>query len=557
MKKFLSIIFAFFIAASLFAKEGDTVVVQTFTFKDITKRHGVFHFPGGNERWQKILMVRSLKCDVQTTHDQYPCGEWDYLTYTLVYVPKGSGDTTKEIFELENFITPYGKRLDLNGDKGWSFVYDVTDYTPLLKGDVEISSGNQQELLDMKFYFIKGIPPHDVIGIENIYPWGKYNYGDLADNKVLQQKNIILKPDASGFKLKARVTGHGQVGPYNCCEWDMKIMKYTWGDTTGREVLGYWVPWKDCGRNPIFPQGGTWPFDRAGWCPGSPAQTYEFDISNKFDPGDTITNFDYVIQPYTDNGEKAGEFSMSHQIVYYGPPNFENDACVDDIIAPNVYDGYGRDNPICGSPRIIIKNTGTNVLKSLDITYGLKNGKKSYFKWNGQLKFLETQEVYLPPPSWRGIERDHEFTVTISNPNRMPDEYEGNNTITSHVPLPHVMPDKFIIHIEANDIDRAKEDSYTITDGMETVVFRRGAFEDNAVYNDTISLPSGCYTFLLTDKREDGMIKQWWYTYYNMPEKVGKNGKIEFMTLDNKVLQELPYDFGQELRFCFRVGNFF
>jgi Peptide-N-glycosidase F, C terminal len=557
MKTFLTILITLLLGTSLLSKEGDTATVQTFTFQDITKRHGVFQFPDGNTRWQKILMVRTLKCDVQTTHDQYPCGEWDYLTYTLVYIPKGNGDTTKELYELENFITPYGKRLSLNGNKGWSFIYDVTDYAPLLKGNVEISSGNQQELLDMKFYFIKGTSPRDVIGIENIYPWGKYDYGDLADNKILQQKNIILRPDAKGFKLKVRVSGHGQVGPYNCCEWDMKLQKYTWGDTLGREVLGYWIPWKDCGRNPIFPQGGTWPFDRAGWCPGTPVQTFEFDISDKFNPGDTITNFDYEIQQYTENGEKAGEFNMSHQIIYYGAPNFNNDACVEDIIAPNAYDGYGRDNPICGSPKIIVKNTGKNLLQSLDIVYGLKKGKKSKFKWNGQLKFLEMQEVYLPQPSWKGIEKDLEFTVTISNPNNMTDEYAGNNTITSRVPLPRVMPDKFKIHIETNDLGRAKEDSYTITDGLGKIIFSRGAFEDNVAYEDTLSLSDGCYTFLLTDTHEDGMIKQWWYSYYNKPELVGKNGKIMFMTLDNKVLQEMPYDFGQELRFCFRVGEFY
>ncbi len=557
MKKFPLLFLLFIFTIPVFSKDGDTVVVQTFTFNDITKRAGIFKFPEGNQQWQKILMVRTLKCDVQTTHDQYPCGEWDYLTYTLVYVPKGNDDTTKEIFELENFITPYGKRLSLNGDKGWSFVYDVTDYAPLLKGNVEISSGNQQELLDMKFYFIKGIPPRDVLGIENLYPWGKYNYGDLADNKILQPENICLPSNAKGFKLKARVSGHGQVGPYNCCEWDMKIMKYTWGDTLGREVLGYWVPWKDCGRNPIFPQGGTWPFDRAGWCPGSPVQTFEFDISNKFNPGDTITNFDYEIQPYTDNGEKGGEFSSSHQIVYYGAPNFENDACIEDIVAPNVYEGYGRDNPICGSPRIIIKNTGSNLLQSLYILYGLKNGKKSKYKWNGQLKFLEMQEIYLPVPSWKGVEGDPEFTVEISEPNNLADQYEANNTMSSQVPLPHVMPDKFIIHIETNDLGRAKEDSYTVTDGEGKVIYKRGAFNDDVTYNDTMSLASGCYTFLLSDKREDGMVKQWWYAYYNKPEMVGKNGKIQIMTLDNKVLQELPYDFGQELRFCFRVGSFY
>lgn len=36
-----------------------------------------------------------------------------------------------------------------------------------------------------------------------------------------------------------------------------------------------------------------------------------------------------------------------------------------------------------------------------------------------------------------------------------------------------------------------------------------------------------------------------------------KTEKIEFMIIDGNVLHELPYDFWQELGFCFRVGNFF
>jgi hypothetical protein len=167
------------------------------------------------------------------------------------------------------------------------------------------------------------------------------------------------------------------------------------------------------------------------------------------------------------------------------------------------------------------------------------------------------QEIYLPVPSWKGIEKNPEFEVTISNPNNMQDEYLQNNKGHSLIALPYVMPDKFVIHIESNDLNRAAENSYTVTDGNGKIIYRRDTFQDNAVYYDTVSFESGCYTFLLSDKKEDGMMKHWWYAYYNKPELVGKNGRIEFITLENKVLREFPYDFGQELRFCFRVGNFY
>jgi len=554
MKKiFLFTILSLLIYSVSFSNPGDTTIVQTFTFKDITKRRGVFQFPNDGRKWTKIMMVRTLKCDWQTAQDKYPCGEWDYTTNTLVYV-NHPGDTVKEIFELENFVTPYGKRLDLNGDAGWSFIYDVTDYAPLLKGDVDISSGNQQELLDMKFYFIEGFPPRDVIAIENIYPWGMYNYGDISENKKLTQKNIIIRKDARGYKLKARITGHREVGDYACCEWNSKSHKYTWGNSEFREVLSYWTVWKECGRNPIFPQGGTWPFNRAGWCPGASAQTFEFDISNKFNPGDTITNFDYEIEPYSNPIEKGGEFVESHQIVFYGEPNFKNDATIEDIIAPNAYEGYRRDNPICGSPRILIKNTGSNLLQSLKITYGLADGEKSIYYWHGQLKFLETQEVYLPVPVWKGLEENPIFVVTVSEPNNMADENELNNTFSSKVSIPELLPNPFILHIESNNLGRAKENAYTIFDGMGKIFYSKPEFQDSTTYDEVINLQDGCYTFLLTDKQMDGMMQHWWERVAH-PDRIGISGKISIIAMEGDTLKKFPADFGTELRYCFRVAS--
>ena len=61
------------------AKDGDTIYVKTLTFKDTTKRSGTWLFPP-KDSYEKVVMLYTLKCDPATTQDQYPCGEWDYLT---------------------------------------------------------------------------------------------------------------------------------------------------------------------------------------------------------------------------------------------------------------------------------------------------------------------------------------------------------------------------------------------------------------------------------------------------------------------------------------------
>lgn len=165
----LLIVFANF---SGYTAVGDTTEIQLFTFQDISKRQGEFNLPNDHNKWGKILMVRTLKCDQQTKKDKYPCGEWDYSTHTFVIK-----DSVK--YELENFVTPYGKGLSLNGDKGWDFIYDVTDYAPILTGKVQIQSGNQQELLDMKLLYIEGTPVRNIISVKSIYKQGSYKYEHL------------------------------------------------------------------------------------------------------------------------------------------------------------------------------------------------------------------------------------------------------------------------------------------------------------------------------------------------------------------------------------------
>jgi len=435
LKQGLLLLFILAFSQSIFAQNSqqDTLVVQAFTFDDPSPvgwgatYKGKVNFPEGNTSWRKIFMVKTLKCDANTAADKLECGEWDYITQTVVSVPKG--DTIEE-FQLGTFVTPYGIRLNLGGEKGWQWIYDITDYSPILKGELDIVSGNNQELLDLKFIFIKGTPDREVLSVENIYPHGTYNYGKLADDSLLTEKKIYLSEKAEGFRLKARISGHGHFGPRNCCEWDSKSHSYM----INEERLFTWNVWKDCGYNPIYPQGGTWQFDRAGWCPGTKVDEYNFELTPKVHPGDSI-KLDYQIEAYADNGEKGGEFRMSHQLISYGPINFDYDAELTDIVAPSTEDRFSRENPICRNPRVIIKNTGKYKLKTLQITYGLKDGKKSVHTWHGNLRFLESEEVWLPAPDWKKLDKNQDFVVEISKPNNKTDQRDANNRLMSKVKL--------------------------------------------------------------------------------------------------------------------------
>ncbi len=79
-------------------------------------------------------------------------------------------------WEIGRFITPYGNGLDLGN--GFTWTYDVTDYAPFLHDSVQLTAGNFQELLNMKFIMIEGTPPRDVKKIEKVYS-GSYGLNNF------------------------------------------------------------------------------------------------------------------------------------------------------------------------------------------------------------------------------------------------------------------------------------------------------------------------------------------------------------------------------------------
>ena len=502
----------------------------------------IAHFPTEGE-WRKILMVQTIKCDSSTKRDKYPCGEWDYETSTIVYTSEGN---SSEKFRINSFITPYGKRLNLT-DNGWEYIWDVSDYASILKGDKRIEHGNNQELHDLKFIFIKGKPSRNVLKVENIWPQGKYKYEYLALDSILKKKKIALIENAKSFRLKARISGHGHFGPYNCCEWDEKMHTYRF---SGGEKIN-WTVWKDCGHNPIHPQGGTWQFNRAGWCPGTATDTYDFEVSNFVD-NDSLS-IDYQIEMFDGNGEKKGNFTMSHQLVSYGEFNFKSDAAIIEIKSPNNALRYRRNvRGNDGTPIINVRNEGTFPIKSIKFQYGIKGGETQHFTWHGALNSLEEEEIILAPLKMNGLKNRERFYIEIQTVNNSADEQILNNYAESVWDLPVFFPKEIILRVLTNDIGRAQENSYVLIDKNGLLVKERSQFPENTEFIDTLKLKSGLYTWIIKDEQQDGMIKHWWNRNSN-PDKIGRNGNIQFENLEGEIINSPPFDFADYYSFSFRV----
>jgi len=452
-------------------------------------------------------------------------------------------------YELGRFITPYGIGLDL-GDNGFRWAYDVTDYAFLLHDSVDFAAGNNQELIDVKFLLIEGTPPRNLTRMDRI--WGQmesYYYKDLDDDVVLKEKTIPVDPATESIKIKTRLTGHGHnsnTGSYpHCCEWkDNTHYLFING-----AMVDSWKIFKynECALNAVYPQGGTWPGAREGWCPGDVVQDTDFEVGD-YISGDSIkVDYDITDVPAANLGMGWGNYVVTMDMFQFASPNYSLDAEVYDILTPTDWEYYSRNNPVCSDPKIIIRNNGSTELNGLNITYGVSGGTQLVFNWTGSLGFMETEQVELPVNSeefWIGDENSI-FTVTVSDPNGGTDEYDINDGYSTHFNAPDFYEDNFIILMRSNNLP--DENYYNIYDINGNIVHSKTGLIANTTYYDTLHLEPGCYELELMDLGNDGLY------YWAYPEQ--GTGYMRIKKIGGGILKYFEKEFGRSIHYAFTIGD--
>lgn len=282
-----------FLALSIpvWADPGDTTVVVTFAQRlqnfgaggrDVVE---VFEFPGWDVEFSEIYMVYRLDCPSSPGD----CDPWDRTA--RLFVQRPLTDSTHEDIEIARVITPY----DITGGGGpghceWTF--DMLDYQSLLRGQVTLHSfvdtwvgGNQGWLVTCTFYFVENPLQLRPIAVEQLWNFGGLVYGDPADpvENHLDISFVPIPAQAEFATVRIWTTGHGQGNTHNAAEFSQK----THGVWIGTDHFEHLLWRNDCSVNACSPQGGTWQFNRAGWCPGD--RVYPWDIPFvEVVPGQTI-----------------------------------------------------------------------------------------------------------------------------------------------------------------------------------------------------------------------------------------------------------------------------
>lgn len=460
-----------------------------------------------------------------------------YVSYTPYY----------SVFEIVNdievgrFISPYAKSFPKNFS--YEYVYDVTDYSSILHDSTELRIQYQGYsygfTATVDVLFTEGIPAREAYKVMNIYNGG-YNYGGATSiENALTAKQIVVDNDAKSVKVRVLITGHGGEGNENCAEF---CPKHYYLKLNGTQFAQQLV-WKDdCGSNAIVAQPGTWVYNRSNWCPGEKVRAYDYEMAT-MTAGNTYS-FDLDMEPFTANG--SASYNLATQVFFYKNFAYQNDAAIEDIMAPTKNFWYSRYNPVCDNAVIKLTNKGGAPLTSAVIKYQVSNGSVQTYNWTGNLGTDQSQDVTMPWLSWDGDLSIKTFKVWIDRTNGVADENSLNNQLTSEIDLPAVLPLSFIVATRTNN--NPSENAYTIKNEQGVVLYSKTFTKANTLHTDTITLGYGCYTLNFTDAGGNGLA--WW---------AASSQGTGTLTLRNygsstSVIRTFPTDFGNFLNLNFKTG---
>jgi hypothetical protein len=569
MKKIIFTLAILYLSLSNFAATGDTTYVYSHTATNLNSppsNDDVWTvFPNTTINYQKIIMKFTLGCGTPN------CSGWDYTvnTYlgkknglvdsTIVSIDTTSADTTwsysdqVKFIEIGRLITPYGTYMANNSNgfnNSWAhpYYYDVTDYAALLKDSVNIrvfySGWSDAFSAKIEFMMIEGQPTRQVENVREIYNQYVGYPNSAAFENVVSAKTFPISANVTSAKVSLIITGHESQGEFDPHGFQLKV----------NSVLAHSeLFWKaDCGMTAIAPQGGTWIFNRANWCPGEKVNEFEMDITPYITSGQNasidLDLDDFIVQA----GEGAGYGISAHLITYSAQKN--NDVTLEEIIAPNNDKNYSRYNPICTKPIVKIKNTGKLPLTYAEIAYRVKGGETWYYEWTGYLKPFETEIVTLPEFSWNGLDtNDRQFIAIASWPNNVPDEYESNNKLVSRFDMTPQLNESFYVYVKANN--QPQESSLLVRyENLDTLLFKNN-FVANGISRDTFQLFDGSYALDIYDydnQWEGGDGLSWWLNTQQGWENTGSTSMRK--TSNNQVIKNFNGDFGSNIHYEFTVG---
>lgn len=216
------------------------------------------------------------------------CDPWDRVSSVEVQGKDG------QWYEIIRYVTPYGVACQSS--------IDLTDFKSLLKGKttfrVNLTTYSTGFLYSLDLNYVAGTDPEPYSTIEKLW-YQTYQFGDMSNLQPTEDITVDFPTNTTSAKIKLVSSGHGwgENNTNNAAEFSHNI-HHIWVNNSQTFTQDNWYT---CNPNPdgCDPQAGTWYFPRAGWCPGSIAQFFDYSMTPYISgPVDLEYVFDTNYQDY-------------------------------------------------------------------------------------------------------------------------------------------------------------------------------------------------------------------------------------------------------------------
>lgn len=224
---------------------------------------------------------------------------------------------------------------------------------------------------------------------------------------------------------------------------------------------------------------------------------------------------------------KFGKFLSRNFCIY--DSIFQNDAEILEILSPKTQN-YCNSQKI--KPKILIRNNGKNLLKSLLITCKYGTSDTITKKWTGRLKYTESETVEFDSIFFDKTQ--YFFEVSISKFNdSIPENFTENNVKKLNF---NILTEKTPFTLEIKTDKFGSETKWQVLEN-ENVIYEGGPYKNNFQHTiiENFCLSAGCYTFEFFDERGDGICCNYGVGFVHLFNEVTKDFRVKDSIFTNFV----------------------
>ena len=300
--------------------------IADLTKENATVFKGLESVPFAEEGWTKEILFDvdfknlsengTLYIQLEQICDSQKKCEWDRLERLFLCDDKGEKCET----ETGRWITTYGR--------SGKWLTDITPLKPLFEKDgkykFKLAVEGDYYVNNLDFIFVKNETeqPKSVIPLFNQREQFDENYNSHFEPKTLKNE------DVKKAEIVAFITGHGNASEEaNCAEFCPFESVFTVNghdfeidfDKAGTDSGCY-----EAVIDGVVPnQYGTWPYGRAGWCPGQNVRLIKIDVTDALTSGENIFSYagylnGEIYEPVVINedGYRAEIYLSSYLVIY-------------------------------------------------------------------------------------------------------------------------------------------------------------------------------------------------------------------------------------------------